>query len=756
MLKTITQKQLNFSIKQQFIRGLLAASIIVMGIGPSLANGLVSPNDMKRGSLLLKTTEAGKMVEAIQLATNVEIDINGPIARTKVTQRFRNPSNGWVEGTYVFPLPETSAVDTLKMQIGDRFIEGIIKPKEEARKIYDDAKREGKKASLVEQLRPNLFTNSVANIGPQEIIVVQIEYQETVRQSNDLFSLRFPMIAAPRYTPKPRIVESVNFENDEQWGTVKDPVPDRKEITSPVINPARQAQSNPVSLNVNLASGFPIAEIKSPFHDIITDYKSKDQVEVSLSDQVVPADRDFELNWKAEPKKSPRVTLFKETIAQDDYFLAFVTPPKLAQLAQDEITTPDREVIFVIDNSGSMAGPSMRQAKESLLLALAKLSTQDRFNVIRFDDTYEVLFPSALEANTGNLDIAKRFVSSLEADGGTEMLPALEAALEDQTPHDKSTLRQIIFLTDGAIGNEKQMFDTIVKKRGRSRIFTVGIGSAPNSHFMNRASSYGKGTFTHIGSEQQVRSRMNELFTKLETPVLTDLQANWPESNQPEKNNVEMSPRHLPDLYSGEPVVILAKAKNTVRSVKETLDVSGQFSNQPWTIKLPLHKAQQGNGIGKLWGRRRISEIEGQYFQADNWNVLDQDILNTAMKYGLISKMTSLVAVDITPTRPTGTDYNSQKIALNLPAGWDFEKVFGPDYTSAPEQLEDASISSPHTLAASDTPLANPASAKAKSIPLPATATTAELKIILGILLLLTTVFFMLVSRKMLLNGQRP
>ena len=756
MLKTITQKQLNFSIKQQFIRGLLAASIIVMGIGPSVANGLVSPNDMKRGSLLLKTTEAGKMVEAIQLATNVEIDINGPIARTKVTQRFRNPSDGWVEGTYVFPLPETSAVDTLKMQIADRFIEGIIKPKEEARKIYDDAKREGKKASLVEQLRPNLFTNSVANIGPQEIVVVQIEYQETVRQSNGLFSLRFPMVAAPRYNPKPRIVESVNFENDEQWGTVKDPVPDREEITSPVINPANQTKSNPVSLNVNLASGFPIAEIKSPFHDIITDYKSKDQVQVSLSDQVVPADRDFELNWKAEPKKSPRVALFKETIGQDDYFLAFVTPPKLAQLAQDEITTPDREVIFVIDNSGSMAGPSMRQAKESLLLALAKLSDQDRFNVIRFDDTYEVLFPSALEANTGNLDIAKRFVSSLEADGGTEMLPALEAALEDQTPHEKSTLRQIVFLTDGAIGNEKQMFDTIVKKRGRSRIFTVGIGSAPNSHFMNRASSYGKGTFTHIGSEQQVRSRMNELFTKLETPVLTDLQANWPESNQPEKNNVEMSPRHLPDLYSGEPVVILAKAKNTVRSVKETLDVSGQFSNQPWTIKLPLHKAQQGNGIGKLWGRKRISEIEGQYFQADNWNVLDQDILNTAMKYGLISKMTSLVAVDITPTRPTGTDYNSQKIALNLPAGWDFEKVFGPDYTSAPEQLENASISSLHALAASDTPLANLASAKAKSIPLPATATTAELKIILGILLLLATVFFMLVSRKMLLNGQRP
>ncbi|WP_085908241.1 marine proteobacterial sortase target protein [Kiloniella majae] len=756
MLKTITTKQFNFSIKTLFIAVLLISFIIVMGGSPSIANGLVSPNDMKRGSLLLKTTEAGKMVEAIQLATNVEIDINGPIARTKVTQRFRNPSNGWVEGTYVFPLPETSAVDTLKMQIGDRFIEGVIKPKEEARKIYNDAKREGKKASLVEQLRPNLFTNSVANIGPQEIVVVQIEYQETVRQSNGLFSLRFPMVAAPRYNPKPRIVESVNFENDEQWGTVKDPVPDREEITSPVINPTKQPKSNPVSLNVNLASGFPIGEIKSPFHEIITDYKSKDQVQVSLSDQVVPADRDFELNWKAEPKKSPRVALFKETIGQDDYFLAFVTPPKLAQLAQDEITTPNREVIFVIDNSGSMAGPSMRQAKESLLLALAKLRSRDRFNVIRFDDTYEVLFPSALEANTGNLDIAKRFVSSLEADGGTEMLPALEAALEDQTPNDKSSLRQIVFLTDGAIGNEKQMFDAIVKKRGRSRIFTVGIGSAPNSHFMNRASSYGKGTFTHIGSEQQVRSRMNELFTKLETPVLTNLQAIWPESNQPEKTNVEMSPRQLPDLYSGEPVVILAKAKNTIRSTKETLDVSGQFSNQPWTIKLPLHKAQSGTGIGKLWGRRKISEIEGQYFQADNWNVLDQDILNTAMKYGLISKMTSLVAVDITPTRPTGKDYNSQEIALNLPAGWDFEKVFGADYSSAPAPLEDASISSLHRLAATDAPLIRSASAKAKSIPLPATATTAELKIILGMLLLLATILFMLVSRKMLPNGQRP
>lgn len=763
MLKTSSNKAENTHLSFSYTKYIFGTAILALsllnnttswadGIGtsasaPSLqatSPDLVTPNDMKRGSLLLKATEAGKMVEAIQIATNVEIDVSGPVARTKVTQRFRNPSQGWVEGTYVFPLPENSAVDTLKMQIGDRFIEGIIKPKEEAKKIYEEAKRTGKKASLVEQLRPNMFTNSVANIGPGEIVVVQIEYQESVKQSNGLFSMRFPMVVAPRYSPKPTIVETVTFNEDSStgnngWGVINDPVPDRDKITPPVLDPAEFAKTNPVSLTMTLSSGFPIGEIKSPFHSVTTDYKSKDQVTVSLTDDIVPADRDFEITWKAEPNYEPRVALFKESTPQGDFVLAFVTPPKLEDIQEEEIQKKPREVIFVLDNSGSMSGPSIRQAKDSLIFALSKLTHQDRFNIVRFDDTYEVLFSSAADASQANLDIAKEFVSSLEADGGTEMLPALKAALYDSTPQNTEYLRQVIFLTDGAIGNEKEMFDIIVKQRGRSRIFTVGIGSAPNSHFMSRASEFGQGTFTHIGSERQVKERMTELFHKLENPVMTDLRATWADTE-----NVEVSPSSLPDLYSGEPIILAARSD----SFSGTLELSGRYNNQPWAIKLPLAKAANGQGIDKLWARRKIAEYEGQYFLNDDWSSLDKLITQTALNYHLVSRLTSLVAVDITPSRPLDESLVSQDLPLNLPDGWDFNKVFGEGYSTLPAPAKDTSLDQAHNLILMKPTQVAMNGGNQKSLPLPSTATTAELKIIAGFILLFLSIVLLVFTRK--------
>ncbi|WP_245417829.1 VIT domain-containing protein [Cohaesibacter celericrescens] len=162
---------------------------------------LVTPNAMQSGGLLFKAKEAGKFIEAPKVATDIKLDVTGPVARAIVTQKFLNPSDSWLEGIYVFPLPDNAAVDQLKMKIGDRLIEGLIKPKQEARALYEAAKRDGKKASLLEQQRPNLFTNAVANIGPNESITIQIEYQQTVPRKDDRFSLRVPLVVAPRYNP---------------------------------------------------------------------------------------------------------------------------------------------------------------------------------------------------------------------------------------------------------------------------------------------------------------------------------------------------------------------------------------------------------------------------------------------------------------------------------------------------------------------------------------------------------------------------
>ncbi|MCW0000005.1 marine proteobacterial sortase target protein [Pararhizobium sp. YC-54] len=701
---------------------------------PQQFAGYVHPNDMGTGALLFPSREPGSFVEAPRLATDVVIDVNGPVIRTRVTQRFQNPSKGWVEGTYVFPLPENSAVDTLRMQIGERFIEGEIKAREEARKVYEEAKAEGKKTALLEQQRPNIFTNQVANIGPGETIVVQIEYQSGVHQSGGEFSLRFPMVVAPRYNPDP-IVQTVDLDPTSGYA-VNDPAPDRDKITAPVLDPARNAKINPVTLTVNLNAGFPLGSVISPFHDTDIQTINDTARKISLTGGSVPADKDFELSWSAVAGKTPNAGLFRETQNGKTYLLGFVTPP-----AEDAAAGayPKREVVFVIDNSGSMAGKSIEQARESLALAISKLRPVDRFNVIRFDDTMEVHFPALVAAAPDKREDAIAFVRGLTADGGTEMLPALEAALRTQGPVEPGALRQVVFLTDGAIGNEAQLFAEISKNRGDARVFTVGIGSAPNTHFMTKAAEIGRGTFTLIGSEDQVAARMGELFDKLENPVMTDIAASFDGANAE-----DITPNPMPDLYRGEPVVLTAELDGTSAAGK--LQITGKTGSQPWRIEMDIAKASEGKGIAKLWARRKIDDLEANAYAVNDAAALDKEIETVALANHLVSRVTSLVAVDVTPSRPASEPVVSTDMPLNLPDGWDFGKVFGEapqevipegQRKAALEQSEQQAMLVADSMAAAPTARAASMIADAgKQVDLPQTATLADRHILIGLMLL--------------------
>jgi Ca-activated chloride channel homolog len=502
----------------------------------------VTPGEVRSGALLLRS-ENDRFVAAPLVATDVDLVVSGPTARGRVSQIFHNPTDGWVEAVYVYPLPEGGAVDSLKMVIGERIIVGDIKERKQAREVYEQAKSAGQKASLVEQERPNIFTNSVANIGPRETVVVQIEYQEPVRQSGDEFSLRLPLVVAPRYIPAP-IVQTVELGVEGPgWGRIMDPVPDRDRISPPVLDPRQNPPVNPVAVTVRLQPGFPLAEVKSHHHAVVTETVAGDARLIKLAEGPVPADRDFELTWKPAASAVPSVGLFRERVGDADYLLAFVTPPAVP--ASEE--RRPREIVFVIDNSGSMSGTSIVQAKASLVYALGRIGPSDRFNVIRFDNTMEVLFSDTMPADPERVARARAFVSALEARGGTEMVPPMKAALTDRRGSDSSFVRQVIFLTDGGIGNEQQLFETIGAMRGRSRLFMVGIGSAPNSFLMTRAAELGRGTFTHIGSVDQVEERMRTLFGKLESPAATNLTATF------SAVRADASPAVLPDLYRGEP-----------------------------------------------------------------------------------------------------------------------------------------------------------------------------------------------------------
>jgi Ca-activated chloride channel family protein len=691
--------------------------------------GLLQPGDAKSGSLLLK--EDGAYTEAIRLGTDVDITVSGPTLRARITQIFRNPTKDWVEATYVYPLATNGAVDTLKMVVGDRVIVGDIKERQQARIIYEQARSAGQKAALTEQERPNIFTNSVANIGPGETVLVQIEYQEPVHQSGNEYSLRLPLVVAPRYNPAP-IVQSVDFRNDGSgWGaTASNPVPDRDRISPPVLDPAKNAPVNPTSITVRLKAGFALGEVRSHHHNVKTESPDNTTRIVTLADGAVPADRDFELTWKPAAEKAPSVGLFREHVGDADYLLAFVTPPSAEQATQKPLP---REVVFVIDNSGSMGGTSIVQAKASLTYALSRLQPTDRFNVIRFDDTMDVLFPASVPADAAHVGEATSFVDALQARGGTEMVPAMRAALTDKLG-DTSMVRQIVFLTDGAIGNEQQLFETITSMRGRSRVFMVGIGSAPNTYLMTRASELGRGAFTHIGSVEQVEERMRGLFAKLENPAVTGLSVKFSDAK------ADVTPAIIPDVYRDEPLVLAAKLDKLAGS----LEIKGRVGDRPWSVTLPLQNAAEGKGLSKLWARRKIGDAEvARTMREMTPEDSDKAILALALDHQIVTRLTSLVAVDKTPSRPEGAPLKLSELPINLPAGWDFEKIFGERPQQAPTQLRER-----HADARSQPAARRPTPAAPDAIRLPKTATSATLTMISGLILIMLALILFVFNRR--------
>lgn len=685
--------------------------------------------------LLFQTADGGRL-RAPVLATDVRLRVTGMIVRARVTQRFANPHGEWMEGLYTFPLPETAAVDGLRMIIGDRVIEGQIHEKEEARQVYETAKRQGAKASLVEQKRPNLFTTRVANIGPGEEVEVELHYQQVLDWDSGSFRLRFPMAITPRYHPSPdppqvpQVLPTVvtgspstlsygvaaGFEGscgDEDlegalseepelafWvgGAAVSPAVRRAvQWAGPVVGAADAAMRqiydpsppvSPLRLSVDLDAGVPLASLDSPHHAVDVEEVDgrRGHYSLTLGRGAVSPDRDFELVWRPELGAEPQAALFTEPLGLDTYALLMVLPPDAEARGFQRLP---RETVFVIDVSGSMAGASIREAREALLFALDRLAPEDSFNVLAFSSQTRALFPGSWPADPEVVERARAWVSGLSADGGTEMMPALLAALDGRPDGygnaGARSVKQVVFITDGAVGNEDQLFTAIEHHLGPARLFTVGIGSAPNSHFMRRAAELGRGTFTHIGRLEQVGERMQELFAKLESPALTEVEVQWDDPG------AEMYPQRVPDLYAGEPVVVAARLIH----LGDQARLVGERDGSWWDEELPLAALTSGSvgaasvqgvpgestdsGIGKLWARRKITAL------LDAWRrspartsdglpsperaELRRQVVELALEHHLVSRFTSLVAVDVTPERPDGSPLSSRRVPNVRPAG---------------------------------------------------------------------------------------
>jgi len=602
------------------------------------------------GGLRLKDAQGG-VAAAPLLFTEVRMDITGMTARVLVTQRFTNPTAEWREGIYAFPLPGKAAVDHLRMRIGERVIEGLIKERGEAKRVYEAAKDEGRKATLVEQERPNMFTTSVANIGPNEEIAVTIEYQETLRYDEGSFSLRFPLAITPRYIPGMPAPDGMPGPG---WSAATQQVPDAARITPPVADRGG-GYINPVTMTIELDAGFALSRLSSVYHPMKIEEKPGHRYRLTLADGPVPASRDFELVWTPDLGAAPGAAIFTETKGGKTYALLMALPPSMP--AAEGPRTP-REITYIVDTSGSMEGVSMTQAREGMQMALDRLQPGDRFNVIEFNSVATPLFRAPVPVEPVTLAQARQFVGRLSARGGTEMLPALKLALDTDTP--STLLRQVVFLTDGSVGNEDEILKLIHDRIGDRRLFTIGIGPAPNTFFMTRAAQFGRGTFTTIGDVREVKARMTALFRKLEQPALTDITVDWPAG-------ADVWPKFMPDLYAGEPVIV--SAQYNVNAVAGNVAVAGRRAGTMWGTLLPVTEQAQHPGVGVLWARAKIDALMDAGRKGAPQEEIRAAVLDVALTHHLVSKYTSLVAVDITPTKPAGTPSSTSALPGNVPEG---------------------------------------------------------------------------------------
>jgi Ca-activated chloride channel family protein len=613
--------------------------------GAAIPAQTITLEEVQRGELLLPGKKPGQYLAAPMLSMEVDIKVSGIVARTTVKQHFKNDSRKWTEALYVFPLPDESAVDHMQMHIGERIIVGEIQEKKEARKTYEAAKKAGKKASLLSQQRPNIFTTSVANIAPGETVTILIEYQQLIKRQDNIFSLRFPMVIGPRYQP------GAGF------------LPDLPTI-------AEDKPVNPIRLHVDLAPGMDLARVDSLYHGISSKKTTDNSFDIHFSGEV-KADRDFVLEWEPVKNEEPVVTIFKEQKEDETYMLLMVMPPR-----QQQKEPLARETVFILDTSGSMGGPSIRQAKKALLTAVARMRPEDRFNVIEFNSETRTLFSASSPGTPANVQKAASFINQLEARGGTEIKPALELALDGRKDHER--IRQVVFLTDACVSNEEELLTVIHRQLGDSRLFTVGIGSAPNSYFMTRAAAMGKGSYTFIGKIEEVEKKMTALFGMLEQPAVTDLQLSG-------LTTADILPSPLPDLYQGEPLVAVLKSTETM----ENFQLSGLLAGKtPWQVKVDTSKLTSRPGIGVLWARKKIRMLMDSLAAGTDPQIIRNEVLQLALNNHLVSRYTSLVAVEQKISRPGSIPLEKHRQKTNLPAGWQYDSIFaGSAATATPAAL---------------------------------------------------------------------
>ena len=618
------------------------------------------------GALYYRSPISGRYETVPLVHTDAAIDVRGLAAAATVTQQYVNSGTQPIEAIYVFPLPHDAAVYDLEIRVGNRVIRSVIREREEAKRVYESAKSEGKRAALVEEERPNIFTTSVANLMPGDHIDVRLRYVQPLRWEDGRVRLVFPMTVGPRYIPGTQAVG----HDGTGWAYDTDVVSDASRITPAVRNPESRP-GHDISVSVDLDAGFEFGSITSISHAITIHRLADGRQHVELASGTTIPNRDFVLEVQQAEGRQPKAALFLsgEPGKGNSYFLFSVFPPTVQPTKRLPV-----EMLYMIDISGSMAGTSITQAREALLQALDRLSANDRFGILAFNNEYYEFAAEPLTASTGNLDAARRFVQQLEAGGGTEMLPALQHLM--RKPETPGYLRHIVLLTDGDLGNEEQIFAALRSHLGGARLYTVAIGSSPNFFLATKMAQFGRGTFTHIADNGEIREQMGRLLSTIESPVLTDVKLSF--------EGVEVSdvyPERPPDLFLRQPVLLYGRIS---KGHSGRLHLTARAGDQPYDASFAFDTSMASfhPGITTLWARQRVEDL------MDGWRVSQEDeragirstLIAHAIRYRLVTRFTSLVAVEQVVANSSG-ESTPVAVPTELPAGMQVDKVFGAPAT---------------------------------------------------------------------------
>ncbi|MEG4578810.1 VIT domain-containing protein [Microcoleus sp. MON1_C5] len=669
------------------------------------------------GGLFVKTPNTTSEQVFPLKQTEVKAKIAGNISRVEVVQKFENPFPESIEAVYIFPLPDEAAVDDMEIKIGSRTIKADIKLREEALEIYEQARKQGRSAGLLEQERDNIFTQSLANIKPGEKIEVTIRYTESLKFAGGDYEFVFPMVVGPRYIsgnstpplarrgdssespgarnttpPNPPLARGGDSQSsplarggDSQFpplarGGQGGVNTDADRINPPVLPPGTRSGHN-IAVSVEIDAGVAIGDVRSTSHQITTD-RSGNIVQVQLANSDTIPNKDLILRYRVAGENT-RATILTQSDKRGGHFATYLIPA--LNYKTNEIVPKD--VVFLMDTSGSQQGEPLAKSKELMRRFIQGLNPNDTFTIIDFANTATALSTTPLANTPENRQKAINYIEKLQANGGSELLNGIQAVMNFPAPA-TGRLRSIVLITDGYIGNENEVLGRVQQSlKPGNRLYSFGVGGSVNRFLINRLAEVGRGTSQVIRQDEPSAEAAEKFFREINSPVLTNIQISWEGMGE----KPQIYPIAPPDLFASGPLVLFGKKTDRTNG---QLRIRGTLAGgKAYEQVLPVNFAPSGGrqrestsvaagatdfgnpAVAQLWGRSRIKDLMNQMFGGETKSLVEA-VTNTALTYRLLSEYTAFVAVsEEVRVEADGTRRRVQ-VPVELPQGVSYEGIF--------------------------------------------------------------------------------